>query len=82
VVELIFNWRAEDQYPGCLAHLWTAVNQSPGKANEICSPFLMIWSEEAAGSLEKMRTIILQGLQKGAKGFWVVKLPDFHGSTP
>jgi len=42
----------------------------------------MIWNEETAGSLDEMRHIILQGLQKGAKGFWVVKLPDFHGSTP
>jgi len=58
------------------------VDQSPGKADEICSAWLMIWNEETAGSLDEMRHIILQGLQKGAKGFWVVKLPDFHGSTP
>jgi len=82
MIEFIFNWRAEDQYPDCLAHLRGAVNQSPGQADEIGSARLVIWSKETAGSLDEMRGIILQGLEKGAKGLWVVKLPDFHGSKP
>jgi hypothetical protein len=60
MVELIFNGRAEDQYPSCLAHLWTAVNQAPGKADEIFAACLIIWSEETQGTMDQMGGIILQ----------------------
>jgi hypothetical protein len=82
MVQLIFNRRAEDQYPSCLAHLSTVVNQSPGKAEEIFSACFIIWSEETTGTIDEMGGIILQNPQKRAKGLWIIKFPDFHGSQP
>jgi hypothetical protein len=80
MVQLIFDRRAENQDPSCLTHLWTAVNQSPGKTDEIFSASLIICNEETTGTIDEMVGIILQNPQKRAKGLWVIKFPDFHGS--
>jgi len=31
------------------------------------------------GTIDKMGSIVMQDSQERAKGFWIIKFPDFHG---